>query len=108
MSSVGLFLADFEEGKRQGRYVDAELQNLPFADGDFDIALCSHFLFLYSEQFSEDFHVTAIQEMCRVAEEVRVFPLLALGGILRVDFGRKAPVYDQLRGAILAGDQATI
>jgi len=80
MSSVGLFLADFEEGKRQGRYVDAELPNLPFADGDFDIALCSHFLFLYSEQFSEDFHVTAIQEMCRVAEEVRVFPLLALGG----------------------------
>jgi hypothetical protein len=37
-------------------------------------------LFLYSEQLSEDFHVAAIQEMSRAAGEVRIFPLLALGG----------------------------
>jgi hypothetical protein len=79
-SAIPLLGSDFDEGKRQGRYVDAELPTLPFADHDFDLALCSHFLSLYTEQFSEDFHVTAIQEMCRVAEEVRVFPLLALGG----------------------------
>jgi ubiquinone/menaquinone biosynthesis C-methylase UbiE len=73
------FLADYEVGKQQGRYIDAELPTLPFEDRAFDLALGSHFLFLYSEQFSEDFHVAAIREMARVATEVRVFPLLALG-----------------------------
>jgi ubiquinone/menaquinone biosynthesis C-methylase UbiE len=74
------FLADFEDGKTHGRYVDAELPTLPFDDGAFDLALCSHFLFLYSEQLSEDFHVAAIREMSRVARQIRIFPLLALGG----------------------------
>jgi hypothetical protein len=79
VSSMERFLDDFETGQQQGRYLDAELPNLPFADGAFGLALCSHFLFLYSEQLTEDFHVAAIREMSRVASEVRVFPLLALG-----------------------------
>jgi hypothetical protein len=80
MSSMDRFLDDYEAGRQEGRYVDAELPRLPFADDSFDLALCSHFLFLYSAQFSEDFHVAAVREMCRVAKDVRVFPLLALGG----------------------------
>jgi hypothetical protein len=80
VSAMERFLADFETGKTAGRYVDAELPNLPFDDGAFDLGLCSHFLFLYSEQLSENFHVAAIREMGRVAGEVRLFPLLALGG----------------------------
>ena len=80
VSSMERFLEDFDDGKRQRRYVDAELPNLPFTDASFDLALCSHFLFLYTEQLSEDFHVAAIREMSRVAGEVRSFPLLALGG----------------------------
>jgi hypothetical protein len=32
--------------------------------------LCSHFLFLYSEQFSEDFHVAAIREMILIQQPV--------------------------------------
>jgi hypothetical protein len=80
MSSMETFLADFEAGQREGRYLDATLPNLPFAPESFDLALCSHFLFLYSEQFSEDFHLAALHDMCRVAKEVRVFPLLALDG----------------------------
>ncbi len=79
MSSMERFLEDFEVGKQQGRYIDAELPNLPLADGAFGLALCSHFLFLYSEHLTEDFHVAAIREMGRVAREVRIFPLLALG-----------------------------
>jgi hypothetical protein len=35
-------------------------------------------LFLYTEQLSLEFHVEAIREMCRVAREVRIFPLLDL------------------------------
>jgi hypothetical protein len=74
------FLADYEAGRAQGRYVEAALPELLFPDGAFDLALCSHLLFLYSEQLSESFHRRAIVELCRVAAEVRIFPLLALGG----------------------------
>src|SRR5712691_13571891 len=80
MEAMQTFLDDFERGKRQGRYVEAELPALPFADQAFDLAVCSHFLFLYTVQTTEAFHRAAIFELCRVAREVRIFPLLALGG----------------------------
>jgi len=74
------FLADYPGGKAQGRYVAAELPTLPFAESSFDLALSSHLLFLYSIQLDELFHRDAIRELCRIAREVRIFPLLALGG----------------------------
>jgi hypothetical protein len=80
MAAMEAFLDDFDRGKVEGRYVPAALPILPFADTSFDLALCSHFLFLYSGQLGEAFHLSAIREMCRVAAEVRIFPLLALGG----------------------------
>jgi hypothetical protein len=46
-----------------------------------ELALCSHFLFLYSEQRDLEFHMQAIAELCRVAGEVRIFPLLELGSV---------------------------
>lgn len=78
MEAMELFLRDYEDGRRQHRYVDAELPRLPFEDTSFDLAVCSHFLFLYAEQLTEAFHRAAMDELCRVAREVRVFPLLAL------------------------------
>jgi hypothetical protein len=80
MAAMQDFLEDYEPGKAQGRYVESELPTLPFADASFDVALSSHFLFLYTSQLGETFHRSAIREMCRVAGEVRIFPLLALGG----------------------------
>jgi hypothetical protein len=80
MRSMQTFLDDYNLGKRQGRYVDAELPSMAFPDKSFDLALCSHFLFLYTEHLSESFHHSAILELCRVAREVRIFPLLALDG----------------------------
>ncbi len=80
MAAMHTFLADFPAGKADGRYVDAALPTLPFADDAFDLALSSHFLFLYTVQLGDDVHRQAIREMCRVAREVRIFPLLALGG----------------------------
>jgi hypothetical protein len=59
-SAMRKFLDDFEEGKQQGRYIIAELPVLPFDDGAFDIALCSHFLFLYSDRLSLEFHRDSI------------------------------------------------
>ena len=74
------FLSDYMEGRREGRYVAAGLPALPFPDGSFDLALCAHFLFLYSVQLDEGFHCAAVLEMCRVARECRIFPLLELNG----------------------------
>jgi hypothetical protein len=81
MSAMENFLADFDSGKEVGRYVAGELPSLPFENKQFDIALSSHFLFLYSAHLSAEFHIQAIQEMLRVAREVRIFPLLALDGV---------------------------
>ena len=78
MSAMSRFLADYDEGKEQGRYVDAELPVLPFDDGAFDAALCSHFLFLYSDRLSLEFHEESIRELCRIADDVRIFPLIDL------------------------------
>jgi ubiquinone/menaquinone biosynthesis C-methylase UbiE len=78
MSAMQLFLEDFEMGKREGRYLPGVLPALPFADAAFELALCSHFLFLYTSILSLDFHLQAITEMLRVASEVRIFPLVDL------------------------------
>jgi hypothetical protein len=79
MTAMRSFLADYERGKQEGRYVSARLPSLPFAEKAFDLALCSHLLFLYSDHLSLEFHRAAIAEMCRVAKEVRIFPLRDLG-----------------------------
>jgi len=79
LAAMESFLSDYRLGAAQRRYVAGELPNLPFADREFDLAVCSHLLFLYSEQLSEDLHVASLEELCRVAGEARVFPLLELG-----------------------------
>jgi len=80
MSAMDTFLADYENGKNKGRYIEGELPTLPFENGKFDLALSSHFLFLYSMHLSAEFHLQALREMLRVAREVRIFPLLTLDG----------------------------
>jgi SAM-dependent methyltransferase len=78
VKALNLFLQDYEQGKAANRYITAELPTLPFAANQFSLALCSHLLFLYSEQLDYEFHLRSIQEMLRVAPEVRIFPLLTL------------------------------
>jgi len=78
MQAMNRFLLDFDTGKQQGRYLNVELPVLPFTTHQFDLALCSHLLFLYSEQLDLDLHIKAVLELCRVAKEVRMFPLLDL------------------------------
>lgn len=80
MVAMRRFLEDFPPGLEKGRYRPDELPSLGFGNGEFDLALSSHFLFTYSKQLSADFHVAAIEEMCRVASEVRIFPLLNYDG----------------------------
>lgn len=78
VNAIQLFLQDYEQGKQQGRYQIGALPHLDFADDSFDLALCSHFLFLYSEHHDFQFHADSIREMLRVSSEVRIFPLLTL------------------------------
>lgn len=80
MEAMRRFLRDYPAGMNEGRYIHASLPDLPFAHGSFDLALSSHFLFLYSNQLDLTFHVEALLEMLRVAAEVRVFPLLQMDG----------------------------
>lgn len=75
-----VFAEDYESGKRSGRYRVGELPQLDFDSHEFDLALCSHLLFLYSDQLSYDFHLKSIREMLRIAKQVRLFPLLTLAG----------------------------
>lgn len=79
MAAMTEFLRDFEQGRAAGRYLAGALPRLPWQNREFGLALCSHLLFLYSGQLSEEFHVAAIRELCRVAHEARIFPLLELG-----------------------------
>lgn len=74
------FLADYEAGKREGRYIAASLPYLPFGSRRFDLALVSHLLFLESESLSLDFHLASLVELSRVASEVRVYPLIEASG----------------------------
>lgn len=79
--SMKRFLQDYSEPSARGRYVPDLLPALSFADDAFSLVLCSHFLFLYREQFDDAFHRAALTELlrvCRKGGEVRVYPLLSL------------------------------
>ncbi|WP_409345703.1 methyltransferase domain-containing protein [Paenibacillus sp. MBLB4367] len=80
-ASLELFLADYDAGLAEGRYAAGKLPHLPFPDNHFTTVLCSHFLFLYAEQFGYEFHLQAVRELARVCKpggEVRIYPLLDL------------------------------
>jgi SAM-dependent methyltransferase len=73
-----LFLDDFRQ--RPHRYVAGALPNLPFADSSFDLVLCSHLLFTWSDVLPVEWHRRAFAELVRVARrEIRVFPLVLQG-----------------------------
>jgi SAM-dependent methyltransferase len=71
------FLADLRA--RPGTYVPGALPRLPFADDAFDLALCSHLLFTWSDVLDEEWHDQALLELLRVAPHTRVFPLVVQG-----------------------------
>jgi hypothetical protein len=77
-AALETFLADYAEGLQAKRYILGELPSLSFDPDSFGLAVCSHLLFLYSDLLTQEFHIRAVAELCRVAEEVRIFPLLTL------------------------------
>lgn len=78
MSAMRKFLADYEQGRKEGRYVFHELPDrLPYESNSFDIGLSSHFLLMYTS-LGYDFHIRSITEMLRVCKEIRIFPIVDL------------------------------
>ncbi len=75
------FLADYEAGFLDNRYVGGALPRLPFADGSFDVVLCAHLLFIYERLFDYAFHLAACRELVRVSrDEVRIHPVCGPDG----------------------------
>ena len=66
------FLIDFGN-QREPRYRADALPDLPLVCGRFDLAICSHFLFLYENAF--EFEVAAIRRVMELTDEFRIWPL---------------------------------
>lgn len=72
-----IFATDIVE--RPELYIAAELPDLPFRDRQFALALSSHLLFTYADRLDFDFHVEALTELARVADQVRAYPIVDYG-----------------------------
>ena len=93
IAAARLFLDDLRA--RPGRYLAGALPRLPLAPGSFDLVLCSHLLFTWSDRFGLDWHRRALAELVRVARrEVRVFPLVVQGT------GEPVPFLPELRAGL--------
>lgn len=73
--SMNEFLDDFTTGREERRYRAGSVTDLSFVSRDFDVALSSHFLFLYDDVLSTSFHKKAVEEVLETVEEFRIFPL---------------------------------
>ncbi|MBD2203930.1 SAM-dependent methyltransferase [Calothrix sp. FACHB-1219] len=78
LAAMEKFLSDYETGRKEGRYLPQSLPHLELANNQFELCVCSHLLFLYSEQLSLDFHIASIDSLLTISPEVRIFPLLKL------------------------------
>ena len=78
LAAMEKFLLDYETGRTAGRYLPQSLPHLELANNQFELCVCSHLLFLYSEQLSLDFHIASIHSLLKISPEVRIFPLLKL------------------------------
>lgn len=94
MRAMQLFLNDFLRGLSEGRYRVGKLPRLPFAAGEFDLALCSHFLFTYSHLLPLGFHLASVRELCRVGRAARIFPMIPNFG--RAHSPHLQPLIEQL------------
>jgi len=108
MGAMGQFLADYDTGDGRTRYLAQSLPKLDLAGATFDLALCSHCLFLYSDRLDVSFHLASVAELLRLAREARVFPVTDLAGnhsphlaAVRERFGGRLVrvPYEFLRGA---------
>ena len=86
VKAMAAFAGDYSEMDATDRYIEASLPRLPFDSKSFDLVLCAHLLFVYSDldtggclessPFDYEFHLRSILEMLRVSRgEVRIYPI---------------------------------
>lgn len=81
LQALERFAADYKTPAGKSRYASDPLPALAYPDNHFALVLCSHFLFLYGEQFSQAFHEQALSELLRVCApggEIRIYPIVTL------------------------------
>ncbi len=79
-AGIERFLDDYALGKKEQRYQAEPITAMPFKHFEFDLAVCSHHLYSFHDDQDADFHIKATLEMCRIAKEVRIFPLIDSAG----------------------------
>jgi hypothetical protein len=91
-----LFMADYRRDRDEGtgHYVSALLPPLPVPNRAFALATSGFLLFTYPDHFDQAFHLGALRELLRVADEVRVHPL---NDSARNPYPHLAPVLEALR-----------
>ncbi|SFB33880.1 Methyltransferase domain-containing protein [Cohnella sp. OV330] len=102
-ASLASFAAHFQSEAGGEKYLAASLPRLPFKDDTFSLVVCSHFLFLYADQFGERFHEEALRELLRATRpggEVRIYPLVTLAW-------EPVPYLDRLLRALEAEAEAS-
>ncbi len=83
------FLADYEAGLVEGRYIPCALPSIPLDSESVDVVLSDHLLFTYPQFFDEAFHIQSIEAMLHTARrEVRLFPLISSAS------GSKPPYFE--------------
>lgn len=68
VQTIQRFIQDYAAGKRAKRYIYGHLPRLEAEDKTFDLTLCSHFLFLYSDHYNFQFHLNSIRKCCVLAK----------------------------------------
>lgn len=80
-ASIERFKADVLRNENKQIYIDGKLPELPFKENRFSLILCSHFMFLYANQFGHEFHSQAVLELMRICKpggQIRIYPLISL------------------------------
>jgi hypothetical protein len=84
LRSLDVFLEDYSKEDASHTYKPSALPQLPFPTNTFSLVLCSHFLFLYQEQFDYTFHILAVTEMlrtCQIGGQIRIYPIFDFKGL---------------------------
>lgn len=69
------FFLDYPKGLKEERYCPFSPKKTPFSNSSFDLVLCSNYFFADIPEQDLNFHLQWIQELTRVANEVRIYPL---------------------------------
>lgn len=80
LDGIAKFLADYETGLKDGRYIGINTTELPFETTEFHFALVANNFFNSCDLSAIGHHLTIIKELARVAKEVRIFPLVDANG----------------------------